>query len=101
MDNSQVTINTYTSEETNAAIQVQVEAESCYLAEGVSKDPLTPQSIVGNQKWECEQIQNICYSEVENKNVNELQFLPVVVQGFQPKAVCNHANYEYCDINTR
>ena len=60
MDNRQVTINTYTSEETNAAIQVQVEAESCYLAEDISKDPFTPQSMVGNQKWECEQIKNIC-----------------------------------------
>ena len=101
MDNGQVPVHTYTSQEPNAAIQIQVEAEPCHLAEYISKDPFTLHEVVHHQKWQREQVQNIRNSKVENKHVDVPQFLPVVPQKLQAQSIGYQTDDEYRDVDRR
>lgn len=101
MDNGQVPVHTYTSQEPNAAIQIQVEAESCHLAECFSKDPFTLHKVVHHQKWQREQVQNIRNSKVENKHIDVTQVLPVVPQRLQSPSISCQTDEEYRDVDRR
>lgn len=59
MDNSQVPVHTYARQEPDAAIQIKIEAEPCYLAECLSENPSTPHEVVDHQKWKREQVENV------------------------------------------
>lgn len=93
MDDGQVPVHADTSEEPNAAVQIQVEAESCYLARDFSKGPSAVVEVVKHQKWEREQIQKICKSKVEDKHFDIPKVLPVVEQRFESPSICAQSDY--------
>lgn len=59
MDNSQVPVDTYTGQEADAAVQIQIEEESRYLAERLSKNPSTLHEVVHHQKGNRQQVQDV------------------------------------------
>lgn len=81
MHNGQIPVDTNTSEESNAAIQIQVETQSCYLAECVSKGPKIHE-VVHHQKRERDQVQDVSKPQVEDEHVDIAQFRPFIHQTF-------------------
>lgn len=101
VDDRQVPVHTNTRQEPDTSIQVQVEAESCYLAEGVSKNPPAAHEVVHHQKRKRKEVQKIRNSQVEQKHTDVPHFLPLLQERLQPPAISHQTDDEHQDVNRR
>lgn len=99
VDDGQVAVDADAGEEAHAAVQVQVEAEPGHLAEGLPEDPATVHEVVDHQEGQRQQVEDVRDAQVEDKQVDVAQLLPVPQQRPEAPTVGQQPHQQHRDVN--
>lgn len=98
---AQVPVDTDASEEADAAVEVQVEAEAGHLAERLTELPFAVPRVIVHEEGQGEKVQQVRHSQVEHEDVDVSDFLPAGVHASQPPDVGQRPDDEHSDEHGR
>lgn len=98
---TQVPVDADAGEESDAAVEVEIEAEPGHLAESLAELPVAVARVIVHEKRQGEQIQQVSHPEVEHEDVDVSDVVPTGAHASQPPDVGQRSDDEHSDEHGR